>query len=79
VEPRLWSIKQEAQSDERWDSNPVMENHFRLSGIGESKLVCMGLYSNRWIFVNNIKTSAGGDLLREPEKYYGSIGLDPLW
>jgi len=41
-----------------------MENRFRLGGIGESKLIYMNLYPNRWILVNNIKISAGGDTLR---------------
>ncbi len=41
-----------------------MENRFRLGGIGESKLIYMNLYPNRWILVNHIKISAGGDTLR---------------
>ena len=62
VELRLWSIQQDAGTVERQASLLVMENHFRFGRIGASGIADIDLYSNRWILVNNITISAGGDI-----------------
>jgi len=44
-------------SDEKSDSIPIKENRFRSFGIGESEIVYMHLYPNRWDLVNQIDDS----------------------
>jgi hypothetical protein len=49
---RVWTIRRSARI--RWepDSILLLKNRFRSVGIGESKIIYMHLYPNRWILVN---------------------------
>jgi hypothetical protein len=70
---RVWTIRRSAII--RWepDSILLLRNRFRSVGIGESKIIYMHLYPNRWILVNPFfritasgdKITASGDKLRD--------------
>ena len=44
-----------------------MENRFGLNGMGESDIVYMNLYPNRWLFSIKIQDFETGDILRETQ------------
>ncbi len=50
-ELRIWTIQRNAESDEKPDSFLEVENRFRSAGIGESEIVYMNVYPNRWVLV----------------------------
>jgi len=54
-ELRIWTIQRNAESEEKPSSVLYMENRFRPAGIGESEIVYMYLYPNRWGFVNQFE------------------------
>ena len=49
----MWTIQRNAESDEKPGSILYMENLFRSAGMGESELVCMNLYPDRWVLVKH--------------------------
>jgi hypothetical protein len=63
---RVWTIRRSARI--RWEPDWVLllKNRFRSVGIGESKIIYMHLYPNRWILVNPFfRITASGDKLRD--------------
>jgi hypothetical protein len=56
------------ESDEKEYSFVGVENSFRSNWTRKPSIFKMNLYPNRWVFVNNIRISAGGDILRDCRK-----------
>ncbi len=52
-ELRIWTIQRNAESDEKPGSVLYIENRFRSAGIGDSEIVYMHLYPNRWALVKH--------------------------
>jgi len=49
----MWIIHRNAVSDEQQDTIQKLENRFRPGGTGNSGIVDMDLYPNRWDLVNH--------------------------
>ncbi len=58
-ELRIWTIQRNTESDEKPGSIQYMENRFRSAGIGESEIVYMHVYPNRWALSKIIENNGG--------------------
>ena len=55
----MWGAQ---KSDEKSYSIPYTKNRFRSVGVGESEIVNMDLYPNRWVLVNRMEVPETVDM-----------------
>ncbi len=79
-ELRIWDIQRNSKSDEKPDSIQQMEKQLRSAGIGESGIIYIHVYPNRWVLSINIENT---DRLLYQKTKYQSIAcilrISPLY